>query len=119
MAERSEEHLRSVEHPMPSLVNANRVIDELYGDNPNQQIPLEKILDAEGKASVAPDVITYFRHIPKKAYTKSELLNALNSLVKQRGREEEVGLFGVGYAEQEAERELARQRQQASRTSKS
>ncbi|HVC34906.1 MAG TPA: hypothetical protein VNL16_15450 [Chloroflexota bacterium] len=105
MAEKSEKQLQSVEYPMPSLVNADRVIDELYGNNPNRKIPLDQICEAEAKASVAPDVITYFRHIPNTSYTKSELRDALNHLVKERGREKEVGLFGVGRAEHEAQQE--------------
>lgn len=102
MAEKHQNQPSSIEHPMPSLVNADRVIDELYGSNPNQKIPLDKIMDAESKASVVPDVITYFRRIPDKSYTKQELIDALNSCIKERHREPEVGLFGVGRAEQEA-----------------
>lgn len=110
MVSREEEMLESVRHPMPSLVNANMVIDELYGNNPNQKIPLKTILEAEAKASVAPDVLTYFRHIPDKEYTKQELIEALNALVKARHREHAVGLFGVGYAEELAQRKLQQMR---------
>lgn len=113
MAHEKESQLSSVENPMPSLVNADRVIDELYGSNPNQQIPLNKILEAEGKASVAPDVITYFRRIPDKAYSKRELIDALNKVIRERNREGAVGLFGVGRAEQEAERQIEKQEKKA------
>ena len=111
--EKKEANLKSVEHPMPSLVNADRVIDDLYGNNPNQKIPLEKIQDAEAKASVVPDVITYFRRIPDKSYTKQELIDALNAVVRERGREKEVGLFGVGEANREAEESLQKRQMKA------
>ncbi|MGH2457965.1 MAG: hypothetical protein ACRDIY_03765 [Chloroflexota bacterium] len=113
MSEEKGTNLGSVEYPMPSLVNADRVIDELYGNNPNQQIPLDKIMEAEAKASVVPDVITYFRRIPEKSYTKPELIDALNKVVRERNREKEVGLFGIGKAAKEGEREAGQQEKKA------
>ncbi len=96
--------MESIKHPMPSLVNADRVIDELYGGNPNQKIHKQKIFQAAANASIAPDVMTYFSHLPDREYTKRELIDQLNSEVKARGREKQVGLFGVGEAEKEAQR---------------
>lgn len=98
--------LESVQHPMPSLVHADRVIDQLYRANPEQQIPLETICESVAAASVAPDVITFFRHIPNQAYNRRDLITALNNLIRERGREKHVGLFGVGQANQEAEQEI-------------
>jgi len=100
--------MESTRHPMPSLVNADRVINELYGSNPNQKIPKQRIYEAAVKAPIVPDVMYYFTHLPDRDYTKKELIDELNSMVKARGREKEVGLFGVGEAEREAERESGR-----------
>ena len=97
-----------IKHPMPSLVNANRVINELYGSNPNQKIHKQRIYEAAVKAPIAPDVMYYFTHLPDRDYTRKELIDELNRMVKARGREKEVGLFGVGEAEREAEREPGR-----------
>jgi hypothetical protein len=102
---------KSIEHPMPSLVNANRVINELYGSNPNQKIPKKTIVDAAAKAPIVPDVMTYFTHLEDKSYTKQELIDSLNAQVKARHREEAVGLFGVGRAEEEARRQMGMKKQ--------
>jgi hypothetical protein len=98
----------SVEHPMPSLVDADRVIDDAYGGNPNARIPRQRIYEAAVKAKIVPDVMYYFDHLPDKQYTKSELINELNRMVRERGREKEVGLFGVGPGAQEAEQKRQR-----------
>jgi hypothetical protein len=88
---------------MPSLVHANRVIDELYRDNPGKKIPKQKIYEAASKASIVPDLMTYFSHLPDREFTRQELIDQLNSEVRARGRADEVGLFGKGKAERQAE----------------
>ena len=90
--------------PMRSMVEADLVIDDMYGDNPNQKIDKQPIFEAAAKAPIAPDVMTYFTHLPDQSFTKKELIDALNTQVKARQREAAVGLFGVGAAEREAMR---------------
>lgn len=98
---------KSVEHPMPSMVNADRVIEELYGSNPEQKIPKKTIVDAAAKAPIAPDVMTYFTHLEDRSYSKKDLIDTLNAAVKARHREKAIGLFGMGPAQEEAQREMA------------
>lgn len=98
---------------MPSLVHADRVIDELYGSNPNQQIPKSRIVEAAAKAPIAPDVMTYFTRLADRSYTKKELIDAMNADVRARHREQAVGLFGMGRAEEEATRQMGGKQKRA------
>lgn len=104
---------KSTRHPMPSLVHADRVIDELYGSNPNQRIPKSKIVEAAAKAPIVPDVMTYFTRLEDKSYTKKELIDTMNADVMARRRESAVGLFGTSPAQEEAAREMGAKQKRA------
>jgi len=86
------------------MVEADRVIDELFRDRPNQKIDKQRMVDAAA-SPIAPDVMTYFIHLRDQSFTKSALINALNSPVKARHHEPASGLIGVGAAEKEAKRQ--------------
>ncbi|HLG50406.1 MAG: hypothetical protein IRY83_09200 [Chloroflexi bacterium] len=101
---------KSTGDPMASMVTADRVINELYGSEPDRKLPKSVIFEAAAKAPIAPDVMTYFTHLEDRAYTRKELLDALNKQVKARHREQAIGLFGVGPAEEEAERQIREMR---------
>ncbi len=104
---------KSAQHPMPSLVHADRVIDELYRENPNQPISKSRIVEAASKAPIVPDVMVYFTHLPDRSYTKQDLIETLNRAVKARHREAAVGLFGVGTRAPEARREAEKKEKRA------
>lgn len=105
---------RSVENPMPSLVHADRVINDVFGGDSNRKISREEIQQAASRAKIVPDVQYYFDHLPQGSYSKQELIDRMNAMIRERGREKEVGLFGVGNAEQEAG-QSQRQHRQAGR----
>jgi ATPase subunit of ABC transporter with duplicated ATPase domains len=79
---------------MPSIENADRVIDELCGSNAHQRVPRDKIFKAAEQAKIVPDVMYYFNHLPEKYYSKQELIDELNRMVRERDRVKEVGVFG-------------------------
>ncbi|MGI5835193.1 MAG: hypothetical protein ACOX87_01715 [Chloroflexota bacterium] len=96
----------SVQRPSPAVVQADRVINELYGDNPNRRISKNRIVDAVSAASIDPEVSSFFSRVPEGSYRRQELIDALNTQVRRRRRVKAMGLFGTGPAEEEAQRQL-------------
>ncbi|HEY8475240.1 MAG TPA: hypothetical protein VIN09_00070 [Chloroflexota bacterium] len=78
---------------MPSIEHAERVIDEVFRGR--ERVGKQEIFQKAAEASIAPDVMYYFRHLPEKEYTKRELVETINRMIRERGRQEEVGLLKV------------------------
>lgn len=73
------------------IENAQRLIDQLYAHE--QSLPRDRIVEAASRAEIAPDVMTYFNHLPDGQYTRDQLVNQIDTMIRERGRERAVGLL--------------------------
>jgi hypothetical protein len=60
-----------------------RVIDDLYRDS--DEVSRDEIYDRVERGEVAPEVATYFRHLPDGDYTLDELVDEIGVQVYQAG----------------------------------
>jgi hypothetical protein len=65
-------------------------IDNLY-QKENKKISKEDILSQVQKAKFAADVVVFFKELPDQEYDENSLINALNNVIHERGREDAIG----------------------------
>jgi hypothetical protein len=71
-----------------------RILDNLHGKD-GDCIATDQIFKAAEQATLAPDMMYYFDKdkLKKDCYTREELVRYVNQTIKDRGRQQEVGLI--------------------------
>ncbi len=79
-----EQDVRRVEH----------MLDDLYGGG-SDCVPADEIFKRAERATLAPDMRYYFNRnrLKDDCYSRQALVNNVNQMIKERGREQEVGLI--------------------------
>lgn len=73
----------------PSLHDAEQVINQLYSGH--NGISRDSIYDAAAKATIDPDLMRFFDHLPQGSYTRDQLVHTINDMIQKAGRANVVG----------------------------
>lgn len=73
----------------PSLHDAEQVINRLYSGN--NSVSRDTIHEATAKATIDPDLMRFFDHLPQGSYTRDQLVHTINDMIQRAGREKVVG----------------------------
>ncbi len=70
------------------------MLDDLYGGG-SDCVPADEIFTRAERATLAPDMMYYFDkdRLTQDCYSRQDLVKTVNGMIKQRGREQEVGLI--------------------------
>ncbi len=68
-----------------------RMLDDLY--RTRERLSKEEIFKRAEAEPIPPDWMYYFRHLPEGMYTRKELVETINRMIKERGREQALGLI--------------------------
>ncbi len=79
-----EQDIQRVEHMLDDLYN--------YGSD---CVPAGEIFKRAERATLAPDMMYYFDkdRLKKDCYSQQDLVQQVNQMIKDRGRQQEVGLI--------------------------
>lgn len=70
---------------------AEEMLNRLYHDR--DKIPKDVVQHEAEAAEIAPDVMFYFNRLPDEELTRNQVVQDINSMIKERHREQEIGLL--------------------------
>ncbi len=78
---------------MMSMLTAEDMIGDLF--RRRQEVSRDEIVRKAEDEPLAPDVMTYFSHLPQGQYSKRKLVDTVNGAIRERRREREIGQLKV------------------------
>ncbi len=70
--------------------NAERTLDEIFKGG-QEKLSRDGVMTAMRRATVAPDLMYYFDRLPEGEYTREKLVQTVNRMIQELGRQREIG----------------------------
>jgi hypothetical protein len=66
-------------------------IQEQFNKSKGKKITKTSLLESAQSETFAADVVIFFKQIPDQSYDQDSLIDALNTVIRQRGRTDAIG----------------------------